>query len=350
MPPAMRQVLDAVPDVLLVLNAQRQTVFANRALLDLLGLPGLDDAAGQRPGELLHCEHAFKTPQGCGTSRYCEACGAAWAILTSLHGQPDTHECRITQTHGDALDLRVSTTPLDINGERYTVFVIQDISDEKRRQALERVFFHDLLNTATVLIGYTDLLLDNPPQNRSAQYRDMIHEAAYQLVEEINAQRELSQAESGELPVRVSPVNTRHLIQRIRAFYMEHEIARDRQLVVAEDAEAVVFDNDPTLLERVLNNLVKNALEASQPGETVTLSSHQQGDGRVMFTVHNPGVMPREVQLQVFQRSFSTKGPGRGLGTYSVKLLSERYLGGTVTFTSTPGDGTNFTAVYPALD
>ncbi len=49
----------------------------------------------------------------------------------------------------------------------------------------------------------------------------------------------------------------------------------------------------------------------------------------------------------MFQRSFTTKGEGRGLGTYSMKLLSERYLNGRVEFTSSPEHGTTFTAVYP---
>lgn len=57
--------------------------------------------------------------------------------------------------------------------------------------------------------------------------------------------------------------------------------------------------------------------------------------------------MPYDVQLQVFQRSFSTKGIGRGLGTYSIRLLSERYLSGRVSFTSTPEAGTTFYAWYP---
>ena len=55
------------------------------------------------------------------------------------------------------------------------------------------------------------------------------------------------------------------------------------------------------------------------------------------FWVNNPAVMPREVQLQVFKRSFSTKGSGRGIGTYSMRLLVSRYLGGSVDFESTGG-------------
>jgi signal transduction histidine kinase len=59
--------------------------------------------------------------------------------------------------------------------------------------------------------------------------------------------------------------------------------------------------------------------------------------------------MPSSVQRQVFNRSFSTKGAGRGLGTYSVKLLTERYLKGKAGFTSSEADGTTFFVILPAL-
>ncbi len=103
-----------------------------------------------------------------------------------------------------------------------------------------------------------------------------------------------------------------------------------------------------SLLLRVLCNMIKNALEACGKGETVTAGCARQ-DGHVEFRVHNPGCMPREVQLQVFQRSFSTKGTGRGLGTYSIKLLTERYLHGHVSFISTPEQGTTFSVRYPLM-
>jgi len=64
--------------------------------------------------------------------------------------------------------------------------------------------------------------------------------------------------------------------------------------------------------------------------------------------VRNPTVMPRDVQLQVFQRSFTTKGSGRGLGTYSMKLLADRFLNGKVSFTSVAGIGTEFRITIPA--
>ena len=95
---------------------------------------------------------------------------------------------------------------------------------------------------------------------------------------------------------------------------------------------------DRVLLGRVLDNMLRNALEATLPGGTIRAGCHAAGDD-VEFRVWNPGEMPRDAQLQVFQRSFSTKGNGRGLGTYSMKLLTGRYLGGTVSFHSSAAEG-----------
>jgi sensor histidine kinase regulating citrate/malate metabolism len=64
--------------------------------------------------------------------------------------------------------------------------------------------------------------------------------------------------------------------------------------------------------------------------------------------VNNTEVMRKEVQLQVFQRSFSTKGQsGRAIGTYSMKLLGEWYLGGRVDFGSRTPEKTTFQLVLP---
>lgn len=53
------------------------------------------------------------------------------------------------------------------------------------------------------------------------------------------------------------------------------------------------------------------------------------------------------MRLQIFNRSFSTKSTGRGLGTYSMKYLTEKYLRGEMSFTSVEGEGTTFLARYP---
>jgi signal transduction histidine kinase len=342
----------AVPEMFVVLNEQRQIVFANQALLRALRCGSIDDVAGRRLGEALQCIHAAQGPDprgNCGTTEFCRECGAVRAVLSSLRGAEDVQECRIALEDGNALDLRVSARPMQREGRRFVLFAIEDISHEKRRRVLERIFFHDILNTAGGMLGVAELLRTGSVEE-VADFKDMVALLANSLVDEIRAQQMLIAAERGELALETERVKSLTLLCELRSMYINHDVCIGRLLEVDPHAELIVFTSDARLLRRVVGNMIKNALEGAAPGDTVTLSCRAQ-EGGVEFAVHNPGAMPRSVQLQVFQRSFSSKGDGRGLGTYSMKLLSERYLQGRVSFTSTPADGTTFRAWYPlALD
>lgn len=341
----MRFLLDSVPDCLLVLDENRQAVMANERVIVSLGLDSEVDVIGQRPGEMLGCAH-LSEGHGCGTTEFCRTCGAARAILSSLKGQEDVEECRIMLQSGDALDLRVWARPLDVDGRRYSVFSFQDISHEKRRSALERIFFHDVMNTAGVVQGYAEMLKEMDSADPSMV--EAIASASTRLMDEINAQRYLAAAENGDLrtmPVRIDPAL---LLMEIQHQYQHHVVSDQRSIALDLPDETATLWSDRTLLGRVLGNLVKNALEACPPESTVTLR-YSLTKRAVTFSVHNPTYMPRNVQLQVFKRSFSTKGSGRGLGTYSIKLLTERYLSGSVRFETDRDNGTTFYVTYPPV-
>lgn len=344
----LQPMLNAVPNIVLVLNEQRQIIYANRALLNLLGLDDSECACGLRPGEVLGCVHASENDGGCGTTEFCSTCGIMKAVVSSQRRQESVEECRVTLKNGDALDLLVWATPLQLGDRTLSVFAVQDISHDKRRRALERIFFHDILNTAGGVRGLAHLLA-SANAGELEHLRERIIRLSGKLVEEIAAQRELLAAETGDLHVQLQKVRSLALLQEVHDNYRDHPEARDKVLVIDPASPSVEFTSDSTLLRRVLCNMVKNALEASQADETVTMGCAAQ-DHWVEFRVHNPAVMPRESQLQIFQRSFSTKGAGRGLGTYSIKLLTERYLKGQVGFQSADGIGTTFFVRYPTND
>jgi signal transduction histidine kinase len=338
---------DAVPCLLLVVNAHRQIVFANQRFLDVLSPQQRSEGVlGRRPGEVLDCAHAFDEEGGCGTSESCCRCGALNSVLASQTGQSDSREGRIMRSRdGEVLEMRVWTTPVEVDGERFSIFAALDITHEKRRQVLERIFLHDIYNVAYGLTWYADFLEKGSP-DKVQEHCDSIHRLTQELIDEIDAQRTLIRAESGTLLLRREDVSSLQVLRGAVELYRRHPVAQDRHLSVAGDAQEVALVTDRTLLLRVLCNMVKNALEACRSGETVTVSC-AAADGRVEFRVHNPGFIPREIQLQIFLRSFSTKGAGRGVGTYSVKLLTERYLQGSVSFTSSPEQGTTFKVRYP---
>jgi signal transduction histidine kinase len=245
----------------------------------------------------------------------------------------------------DAFIFHVWVTPLEISGDQFKIFACVDVSDEKRRRALERIFFHDVLNTAGMLLATTALMLDEDTDT-VGELKPKAYRLTRRLVGEIEAQRDLSEAERGELSVKPAAIRSLEFLRQIADMYAGRSVAETRHIRVAADAEDITFVSDPTLLARVISNMVKNALEASQPGQMVTVGCYIDG-GHIEFWVHNETSMPEEVQLRVFKRAFSTKGRGRGLGTYSMRLLSQRYLEGDVTFTSSDEKGTTFRARYP---
>ncbi len=339
----MAAAFEAVNDQVLVLNAQRQIVYANRNAMSLLGNPDLPKVLGQRPGEALGCARANECSGGCGTSKFCSTCGAVKAILTAQSGRPDISECSIIRRDDlTALDLQVRTAPIVIEGQDYTVCCIRDISHEKRRRVLERIFFHDVLNTATGMLLLADRVSgDHAQPNDRRRLGDLVATVVGQIVE----QRDLMAAETSELAVRPEPFAVRGFLDGVVQLYLTSPVCEKRWILLEQCPELTIV-SDRNLLGRVLGNLVKNALEASPENATVDISAAAV-EGGVEFSVHNEGVIPPEVQLQLFQRSFSTKGANRGLGTYSVRLLTERYLRGRVSLTSTPQTGTTFRIRLP---
>jgi signal transduction histidine kinase len=203
-----------------------------------------------------------------------------------------------------------------------------------------------VLNTAGGIYGLTDMLLEEEDPAESLEVTQILKDASERLLEEIQSQRQLAAAERGDLAVSLSEISTLSSINEAIGMISGHEAVGNRTISVDAGTEDIHVISDPVLLRRVLINMVKNALEATPRGGVVSISCRKLHDS-VEFSVHNDTTMSQDVQLQIFQRSFSTKGNGRGIGTYSMKLLGEKYLKGSVWFKSAVGEGTTMFLELP---
>lgn len=335
------QFANFISQMLVVLNKERQIICGNKKFVETLGFNADNDYLGKRPGEVLGCIHAFQTIGGCGTTEFCRTCGAVNAILESQKGNQSTKECRISTINNEALDLKITATPFNLKKHKFTLFEINDISHEKRRNNLERIFFHDVLNSAGGISGLSDVIcMINDPEEIT-EIAGMIHESADNLINDIQAQKQLVAAERNDLKINLEYVNSEILLKGLVGLYSNHEVAVNKRIQIDETSENFSFKTDIVLFRRILGNMTKNALEASGDQSTITLRG-QHLDNKLIFSVHNPTYIERSVQLQLFKRSFSTKGNGRGLGTYSMKLFGEKYLKGKVWFKSSKERGTFF--------
>jgi len=241
----------------------------------------------------------------------------------------------------EAREFQVKATTLAFPFGEQMIQVFHDVSDHNRRELLEQTFLHDLANSLMSLSTWSELMSQGVRDPATAAARIMA--ITTQLADVVNQQRLLAQAEKGDLEVRPRNVDVGVFLEALRQTLSSNPLFRSKgltlKLKVPGGAQVLT---DPTILSRVLANMGINAIEACQPGETVQLGFGLDY-GTAKFTVHNPGAIPETVSLQIFQRSFSTKATkGRGLGTYSLKVLGENAVGGKVGFTSRPGLGTEF--------
>lgn len=346
---SLQHLTNSVPCIMMSLNRERQIVFKNKVLMDLLEADRDDLILGKRPGELFECIHSSESPGGCGTTRSCSKCGALEAILESwATGKTIVNECRIITHNGRAYEFRVRASKYNYSDKDFLIFSLVDISDEKRKDVLERTFFHDINNTLGVIIGFSQMLgkVDDPEIR--IEFVERIRVASKQLAREISSHSKLMQAEREELGVNLSRIESLDLLQALKSGFRDNEIWKGRQINLENESESIKFVSDYSLLHRILENMVKNALEATAPEEIIKIVCCRN-DQTITFKVNNPGVIPEDVQLQLFQRSFSTRGKGRGIGTYSMKLFGEKYLNGEVGFNSAISSGTTFFIKLPLV-
>ncbi len=346
--PPLQRILNALPTMAMVLNRERQVVLANHRLMEFAGATGIDDLCGFRPGEVLRCTHAMGAPEGCGSTEHCTVCGALRAIVTAQFGVAQTQVCRLlrrTPVGEEPLEIEVSACPVEVGGEQFLIVCASDIGGRLHCEWLEEWVVPEAVELALEM-EVLATSLSSPAMHPEGRQRVTAQMAAASrsVATLMREHAELSAAENGNLMVSSRSVSALEIL-RDAARELEYHPFADRRRIRIE-AEDAGLQTDPLLARRVVEKLLLNALEATSADGAITAACHA-ADDRVEFRIHNEGEMSREVQLQVFRRSFSTKGRGRGYGTYYAELVAARYLKGTVWFRSTAAEGTTFSLVLP---
>lgn len=342
----------ATKGLIAVLNEQRQLLALNDGLLRQLGVTDAATVLGLRLGEAVRCKHAQEEAGGCGTSRFCSSCGAAIAQTVSLaEDRAVERVCAIDlKENTDAADhlyLRVQAYPIHCGQRRFLLLFLQDISEDQQRALLERTVFHDINNVLAGILGLGELLADPRSPGEPKLAGDLVH-LTRRLAREIDVQHCIVKSKLDQIVAQPTRVMVESLFKETNQMCSYHPAAQGKTLeILPVPAGVGALNTDAMLLMRVLQNMVLNALEATPVGGVVRLWAEPTNEA-VEFCVWNATVIPPEVARRIFQRNFTTKGSlGHGYGTYSMKLLGERMLGGQVGFTSQAGEGTCFRCRLP---
>jgi signal transduction histidine kinase len=345
----LSSILNMVGGVIAILNENRQVLSVNDAFLRTLGIDDPETTLGLRPGEILKCEHAFDEPAGCGTTPWCRSCGAAIAMVTCQNKQRAVERlCTIRSVQeGKARDLtlHVRAQPITIEGRKFLLLFLSDVTRQQHRAALERTFFHDMNNVLGTLLSASDLL----SREDDSQLARIIHRTTQRLVKEVEIQRCLTEQDTMTYKPTWETIEIDEVFHMLEEFFKLHPTAEKRHLDLHPRHPQQLLHTDSSLLARILENMVINALEATEEHGSVKVWV-ERNETDATFHVWNSTAIPEDTAKRVFQRHFSTKNQdGRGMGTFSMKILGEQLLGGHVSFTSTPESGTLFRFKLPLV-
>lgn len=327
-----------------ILDRHYHTILANEAATQLRSQ--LVGEQGSPLGDFFGCIYAT-LEEGSGHVHFCAYCGMSKLLSKDFSGSRLEGECLITNEYGDKMELKIWARPFSSQGEEFITLTLEDQGQEKRRLKMERIFFHDVLNTAAGVQWSASFLEDEITETDRRLMQRTLAELSERLVDEINSQRDYVLAERGEYSIRKENISVLEYLTKWAHVHRQQIEQVSSKLDIHVTPPNMKISTDANLLRRILINLLKNATEACIPGETIHLSAVQDRSGKITFTVKNAAVMAERVSQRILRHQISTKGQRRGYGVESARLLSEQYLGGKFSFVSKDGIGTIFKVVLP---
>jgi signal transduction histidine kinase len=358
----LQQILDVLPEAVVVVDAAGRFALANAAAVDALGF----DPVGQGlPVGEHDAFRSFGTRRLDGTPFPDRELPLERAVLLGETTYGEQMILRNAATGAD-LPILVSAAPLrDANGAvAGGLAAFQDISTLRALERIRDDFYaavsHDLKNPLTIIRAHAQLVqrqlgkLDPALAAPIVQRLGTVIGATSRMTQLLNDLLDHARLQSGEqLELAPEPTDLVALLSRLAA---EWDRLNDRHhFVVEAEEEALTATVDPRRFERVLENLLSNAVKYSPPGGRVTLAAWpEEADGRAWVAVavrdHGVGIPANDLPyvFEPYRRGGNVLGQvsGTGLGLANARRLIEQH-GGTIAIASIEGEGTTVTIRLP---
>jgi PAS domain S-box-containing protein len=355
-----RQVVENAYDIIFTVDGEGYCLSMNRAGQDISGFAGgtprgvhfahlvVPEHRAVAAGELQRVLEGYTVPR-------------LELDIMSRQGQRLTLEL-------DVHPIRIGSTIVGAQGIARDVTVRKELEAQLRQsqkmEALGRLaggVAHDFNNLLTVVIGFAELAIAQLDQ--SSPVRSDIEEIRRAANSAALLTRQLL-IFSRKSVVRPAVLDVDEIVRRLDRM-LQRLVGGNIELIVRAGRGAGHVRADASEIEQVIMNLVVNARDAMPTGGTLTIQAgtatldeqavrvHQLGApgefAKLTVTDTGTGMTP-EVQAQVFQPFFTTKGPtqGTGLGLATVHGIVQR-AGGCIFVESAPGCGSTFTIYLPRV-
>lgn len=248
--------------------------------------------------------------------------------------------------NGEDVPVLLSITPIRDGGEIVGYMGIGiDISEQKKLEEFKRLYDnvmrHDLKTPLASIVSMMELVTNGtvPPESEKGRtFLERTYRRANEMLEIIASSLDMEKMSRGTFRANREDVAIRASAENVREALLP--IAERKRVALKLDDRTggdIVLKLDEIYFRRALENLVKNAVEASPPGETVVTGLYREAGKTVVAVSNRGGKIPAAVRATLFH-PFSTYGKhgGTGLGLTGVKMAVEA-MGGTVDYESEEG-------------
>ncbi|UTW63152.1 response regulator [bacterium SCSIO 12741] len=275
-----------------------------------------------------------------------------------------TQRLRQSRRREEKLSLLVDERTKDLNHEKeltekaLSKLAKQSTELEKVNKA-RTVFFanvsHELKTPLTLIKGPVEELLQSAPDKAPDQWKrdlELIDKNSDRLNQLITQLLDIARSEDGKIEVQEKTFDAHLLVSNLLETYSNWIEQKNIQIHFPHSADSLVGSSDPELMEKMVANLLSNALKFTPSGGSITLSLEGVKD-QLYFEIVDSGQGVREEDLQhVFERFYKSGNPsesntqGSGIGLALVKEFAQ-WLGGSVSVENVPQGGAKFSFKLP---
>ncbi len=361
----LRNLLDAIPSLLLVVDSDVRIVYLNSAAASVLG--GQETVSMKRGGEVLHCINSYAVPEGCGHSASCRDCVIRNSVGKAFSGEGIYREtARMRLNDGGAVVeayYMISANPLTYSGEKFVLLVMEDVTEFKKyeeelrqrsiqleaaNRELEAFGYsvsHDLKAPLRRISSFLNIVREDYAgflDDQGRDYLDRMCSASSQMNGLIEALLDLSRMACDEM--RRGTVDLSALAEDVGQGLKN---AHSDYTAEVSIAPGICESGDSRLLRIALENLIGNAFKFSsgRNGARIEFGVTEKSGLRAYYVRDNGAGFDMAYADRLFapfQRLHGEKEfPGTGIGLATVQRIIHRH-GGRVWAEGAVGKGATF--------
>jgi two-component system, NtrC family, nitrogen regulation sensor histidine kinase NtrY len=267
----------------------------------------------------------------------------------------------------ESYQLSVQAKEIILQGKPVRIFLLQNLNSELDAKEIEawyqliRVLTHEIMNSVTPIVSLTGAMqsiLNNPDgspkdlnkltdENKEDVFSSIstIESRSQGLLKFVNAYKQYAKP----LELHLEETDALMIVHRVVDLFKQDLQEKDIDLQVESPLKSAGLKVDVVLIEQVLINLIKNAIEAL-PDENgkiqISINSHQVKGIRISIADNGAGI-DKETLSKIFIPFYTTKPKGTGIGLSLSRQIIKQHRGSIYTQSSI-GKGSVFTLVLPS--